>query len=376
MLCSLPGQNKPGCPQYYLALLRPHGFETHRSSSHPDIDINDLPDPDPDKYRQDLYHVISSRHETELGKCRLRTGIGKPSIFDGIPRILKLPTCFGGNLMHQPLINLTELHLDLWCTRPKAWKFDRFSHWPWAVLEGETWVRHGAAVAAAAKHLPTSFGRIPWNPQLKVSSGYKAWEFLYYICGLGPAVFFNILPEPYYLHFCKLVRVVRIVFQRTISWEQLLEMNTLLLQWCTEFELIYCQRDPNRLHFVRPCVHSLTHLARESHRLGPLMLSAQWTMERVIGYVGTLLKQPSNLFCNLSAQMKHLAYKNAIVAMWPEFEIQKENPRGCRDFGDGYQLLGPKDVDLYQLPDMEETALNNFCSGEPDSEDIERRSLY
>ena len=99
-------------------------------------------------------------------------------------------------------------------------------------------------------------------------------------------------------------------------------------------------------------------------------------MECVIGYIGTLLKQPSNVFRNLSAQVKHLAYNNAIVAMWPEFEIQKENPRGCRDFGDGYWLLGPKDVDLYQLPDMEKTALDNFCSGEPDSEDLERQSLY
>lgn len=376
LLCGFAGRNKHRGSHYYPALLRPHGFENHRTSSHPDVDVNDLPDPDPDEYRRDLHYIISSRHETELDKRRFETGIGKPSIFDGIPRILKLPTCFGGDLMHQPLINLAALDLDLWCARPDARKYDPSSHWPWAVLIGDVWKQHGAAVSAAAKHLPTSFGRVPRNPQEKASSGYKAWEFLYYIYGLGPAVFFNILPEPYYSHFCKLVRAVRIVFQRVISREQLVEMNALLLQWCTEFEILYCQRDPNRLHFVRQCVHSLTHLAKESHRLGPLTLSAQWTMERVIGYVGTLLKQPSNIFRNLSAQVKRLAYNNAIVAMWPEFEIEKKEPRGSKDFGDGYQLLRPMDTVLYYLTDAEKMALDTFCSGQPDSEDVEQQSLY
>ena len=34
-----------------------------------------------------LNSIISSRHETELGDLRFHAGIGKPSIFDGIPRI-------------------------------------------------------------------------------------------------------------------------------------------------------------------------------------------------------------------------------------------------------------------------------------------------
>ena len=361
---------------YYPALLRPYGFEDHPTSSHPDVDINELPNPDPVRYRQELYHVVSSRNNTELGRRRFNSGIGKPSIFDGLPRILDLPTCFAGDVMHQPLINIASLLLDLWCMRPSAHDHDRNSSWPWAVLTGDTWKRHGKVVSKAAKHFPTSFGRVPRNPQEKVSSGYKAWEFLYYIYGLGPGVFFNVLPEPYYSHFCKLVRGVRIIFQRAISQEQLAEAHTLLLQWCSEFEVLYCQRDPDRLHFVRQCVHSLTHLAKESCRLGPLTLSAQWTMERVIGYLGSLLKQPSKLFRNLSAQSRRLAYANAMIAIWPEFQLQDNHPKGSEDLGDGYRLLGPKDGDLYHLSDAEQTALDEFCTGEPDSEGVGQESLY
>ena len=250
---------------YYPALLRPTGFEDHLTSFHPDIDVNTLPVPDPAKYKRDLFYIISSGTNNEFRRRRFDTGIGKPSIFAGIPCTLPLPTCFPGDLMHQPLINLAALLLNLWCARPAARDYDWSGAWPWAVLTGDTWKNHGRVVSQATKYLPTSFGRPPRNPQEKVSSGYKAWEFLNYIYGEGPGVFYRVLPEPYYSHFCRLVRAIRIIHQRIISREQLVTTHQLLLQWVLDFELLYCERKQGRLHFVRQCVHSLTHLARETH---------------------------------------------------------------------------------------------------------------
>jgi hypothetical protein len=34
---------------------------------------------------------------------------------------------------------------------------DKRSNWDWAVLTGETWVKHGNVVAAATPYLPGSF---------------------------------------------------------------------------------------------------------------------------------------------------------------------------------------------------------------------------
>jgi len=376
LLCGFAGRNKPKGSHYYPALLRPHGFETHRTSSHPDVDINTLPDPDPQQYRSDLNDVISSRNKTEHGRRRLHTGICKPSIFDGIPRILDLPTCFPGDLMHQPVINLAALLLDLWCARPDACDADRKSPWPWAVLTGDVWLEHGKVVAEAASHLPTSFGRQPRNPQEKVSSGYKAWEFLNYLYGEGPGVLYDVLPAPYYSHFCKLVRGIRIVYQHCISNDQILMAHELLLQWCLEFEILYVQRNPDRLHFVRQCVHSITHLAKETYRLGPLSLSSQWTMERVIGYLGSLLRQPSNPFQNLAAQARRVAHVNAMVCMWPELGRQEHNPLGSMDLGNGYLMLGPKDTSVHQTSLAEQTALDDFFSDYPDAVKIDLHSVY
>ena len=161
LLCGFVGRNKVRGSHYYPALLLPLYLEANRTSSHPDVNITDLPNADPGQYRRELNEVIASRNPTEFSRRRFDSGIGKPSIFDGIPRILPLPACFAGDLMHQPVINIAALLFDLWCARPDLRSADSSSSWPWAVLTGGIWADHGKAVALASKFLPTSFGRQP-----------------------------------------------------------------------------------------------------------------------------------------------------------------------------------------------------------------------
>lgn len=376
LLCDLVGRNKKGKSHYYPALLRPIGCDDNPSASHPDIDINDLPPPNPDVYQRNLKYLLGSPNDNEHKQRRLQTGITKLTIFSGLPRILELPGCFPGDLMHQPVTNLPGLLFDLWCKRPKLRKHDRDSDWPWAVLTGEVWVEHGKVVADAGRFLSRSFGRVPRNPQEKISSGYKAWEFLVYVYILGPGLFYGVLPDLYYRHFCKLVRGIRLIYQQRISKEQLQLAHRLLLEFCIEFEHLYYQRNPDRLHFVRQSIHSLTHLGPETHRLGPFSLSAQWTMERMIGVLGSLIKQPSNMFANLTEQAKKMANINALVAMWPEIDQEAHNPAGSIDLGGGYILLRPRDVGPYTLSSIEQTALDSYRATLPDSDAPVERSIY
>ena len=88
---------------------------------------------------------------------------------------------------------------------------------------------------------------------------------------------------------------------------------------------------------------------RETCHLGPLWLLSQWTMEQVISYLGSLLRQPSNPFRNLTAQTMQIATMNTLIAMWPDLDKPKGIPRGLMDLGDHYRLLGPKDTTSYCL---------------------------
>ena len=373
IFCGLYGRNKPGGPHYYPVLLRPLD-SSREGSNHPDFDINNLPNANASLYREQLNYVRTSPNEAEYRRRRLETGIRKASIFDGLPRILHLPTCFPGDIMHQPVINLTALMFELWCGKGNCRDGDRSQDtWDWAVLKGDIWKAHGEAVAAAAPYFPRSFDRTPRNPAKKLSSGYKAWELLLYFYGLGPGLFYELLPEQYYKHYCKLVIGIRIIYQREITPDQLQLAHQSLLEWVLEFEVLYYRRKTDRIHFVRQCVHSLVHLAPETLRIGPPSLSAQWTMERMIGVFGSLIKQPSNPFANLVEQAKKVAEVNAVIAIWPSLERIQKNPRGSINLGAGYTLLGPTDTSAYSLSAVETDALKIFYSG---LGTVPRRSIY
>jgi hypothetical protein len=362
LFCSLPGRHKRGKPHYYPALLKPNNYSV-TGSDHPDIDINDLPSMSSRIYEQKLEFVIQSSSETQYKKRRLDTGIVKPSIFLGLnPRYrLDLPGCFGSDIMHLAALNIPDLLISLWRGTLDCDNNDNRRTWDWAVLTGRTWEDHGRDVAACTPYLPGSFDRPPRNPAEKISSGYKAWEFLIYIYGLGPALFYGVLPEKYWMNFCKLVYGMRIILQHEIMADDLAKAHHALLEFCGEFEVLYCQRCPERLHFVRQSIHALTHLAPETVRLGPAICSSQWTMERTIGNLAAEIRQHSNPYANLSQRGLERSQVNALKAIYSDLDDEANTiPRGAIDLGDDFVLLRAKEQTFYKLSNEYLTALKIF----------------
>src|SRR5712672_2495659 len=110
----------------------------------------------------------------------------------------------------------------------------------------------------------------------------------------------GILPDSYYMNYCKLVHSMRIMNQHRITKSNIRKAYLALTSFAQEFELLYCQWKETQIHFVRPCLHSLVHLPTEVVRFGPPLCSSQWTLERTIGNLGEEIKQHSNPFANLS----------------------------------------------------------------------------
>ena len=364
LMCEFPGRHKPGTGHYYPVLLKPNNCN-HRGCNHDDIDINAVSEPDSEQYQTNLLLLLSSTNSDEYTNRRRETGISKPSIFQGLSRVLPLPRCFPGDIMHQPVINLCDLLISLWRGQMKVYGLDKRETWDWAVFMGSGhWKEHGKEVASAAPFFPSSFGRPPRNPAKKLSSGYKAWELLLYIYGLGPGVFYGILPDKYYQHFCKLVFGIRTIYQRSVSVESLEEADFALREYVIQFEELYYQRKIDRLHFARQCLHSLTHLASETLRCGPLSGCAQWCMENAVGSFGREVRSHSNTFANIANRGVIRAQINAIKAKIPDLEPEPTLPRGSFPFGDGYALLGARDNIRRPVSDCEAVAIH--ASGIPD----------
>lgn len=117
--------------------------------------------------------------------------------------------------------------------------------WDWAALSNPAvWKQHGAQVADVTVDIPGVFGCPPHNPAEKISSGYKAWEYHLYLYGLRPGLLWNILPCPYWQHFCKLVHAVQLISQHSITCDKLKSAHNLFIEFVIKFEDLYYQHKP------------------------------------------------------------------------------------------------------------------------------------
>ncbi|KAJ7265583.1 hypothetical protein C8J57DRAFT_1330006, partial [Mycena rebaudengoi] len=158
---------------------------------------------------------------------------------------------------------------------------------------------------------------------------------LTYLFGLAPGLLYGILPD--------IVRGYRLVYQRSITPEEIKLAHTTLCEAVEEFEVLYYQRKSSRLHFCRQSLHQLVHRAPEIIRLGPGAYYTQWTMERTIGNLGEEIKQHSNPYANLAQRACRRAQVNGLKSLIPDLEPDEQLPRTAEDLGDGYVLLGAKD---------------------------------
>ncbi|KAI0349119.1 hypothetical protein OH77DRAFT_1507564 [Trametes cingulata] len=315
------------------------------------------------QYIMNMRRVVLSGGRVTYQRARLETGSAKPSIFTGIPRILPLPACFGADPMHLITLNLTDLVLSLLRGTIPCEPTDDRGSWTWAVLADKaSWKRHGKLVAAATPYLPGSFDRPLQNPAEKLSSGYKAWEYLLYVYGLLPGLLRPLQHDNYFRHFCKLVSGIPIILQRRLPHSQLRVAHLRLIEHAQEFETLYYQRRVDRLHFVRQSLHATTHRAPEVARLGPGSLYTQWTLENLIGDITREMRQHVTPYANVSERALRRCQVNALKAMIPAFADAEVPLATSRDLGDNYRLLHARDRGTFTLPPLESGALRGYLA--------------
>src|ERR1700692_250951 len=363
LYCPMKGRLKGS--HYYPVCLKPESAD--ETSNHPDVQPAEYAHKTFFNYENQLKYVTESPNKTQYKNRRLETGIVKPGIFLGLQpkHTHTIPRCFGYDIMHLISLNIPDLLLSLWRgTIETSDRNDRIS-WDFAVLQGPVWKNHGADVASMTPYLPGSFDRPPRNPAEKINSGYKAWEYLMYIYGLGPGLFYHILPKPYWRNLCRLVRGIRIAHQYKIPMTSLKQAHQFLLDFILEFEDLYYKRHRNRMHFVRPCIHLLIHIAPEVLCAGPGIIGSQWVMERALGDVGSEISLPSNPFANLSQRAVLRCQVNALKAILPELDEPKNLlPRGTLDLHGGYVLLRARDPSPSHMTDSAVVALRSYYEGQ------------
>ena len=133
--------------------------------------------------------------------------------------------------------------------------------------------------------------------------------------------------------------------QYSITPAGLEHARNLLAEWEYEYETLFCQRQIDCIHFVRPCIHLCNHLAAEAVRVGSPICSSQWMMEWTIGNLGQEIRQPSDPFSNLAQQGIWCCQVNALKALVPTLDLTNEDstPHASEDLGNGFVLLPKRD---------------------------------
>lgn len=376
LYCPVRGRRKKNSGHYYPALLKPDPPYDISGCTHDDIDPYDVPRRPQDeaaaRYRRNLIQVASATNTTRYEKERLETGIAKMSLVSGLPAdcILGIPNCFPPDIMHLSALNIPDLLISLWRATLTCEEPDNKDTWDWAIFrDADAWKAHGLAVSAASLLLPGSFDRLPRNIAEKLTSGYKAVEFLTYMYGLAPALLYGVLPEKYWRHHCKLVRGIRLVYQRQVTKDQIIEAHQLLTEYEEEFEKLYYQRASTRIHFVRQSIHALLHIGPGTFQFGPYSIFSQFPLERIIGDLGRDIRQDSNPYANLAMIAERRCMLNALIHIYPQFMPPPPLfPQYSTPLGDGYALLRKRErFPSAVASDAEAVALRQFFAT---SEDI------
>ena len=193
--CGLKGRNKPGGLHYYPALCKPLSYDND-SCDHGDVDVYSLPTASPMLYCGNLRQLLPCTNDAQFREMCKKTGLCKASIFVGLSQqhLSGLPGCLAIDHMHIISINLPNLLLGLWCGTIDCDKNNFKRLWDWVVLIRDVWKSHGQDIVCCHLYLPRSFDCPPQNPAEKISSGYKAWEFLIYVFGYCPVLLRDVLP--------------------------------------------------------------------------------------------------------------------------------------------------------------------------------------
>ncbi|OJT06946.1 hypothetical protein TRAPUB_10052 [Trametes pubescens] len=367
LYCPLLGRRKDRAGTYYPMLLKPALPYAVPACSHDDVDPSTLsldPVQRAVEYRTNRNVLMASRTKAEYERNRKETGLTKPSIFSGLSRMFELPACFPLDYMHLVALNITDCFLSMWRGTITGEKGDAAAH-PWAVFDDDvSWKAHGREVARAAPFLPGSFDRPPRNIAERISSGYKAKEWMTYFYGYGPEMLRQRIPDAYYRNYCKFVWCGRVMGGHSIEAAELARTDALAHEAQIEFEVLYVNRNPDLLHHIRPCIHAFGHAARHVRLSGPLLGHTQYTMERHIGDIGGQVRLPSNPYANLSRRAMLRSQLNALKAMYPALEDNDPNrlPRGALDVGNGFVLLRARDGCARWLPALEADAFGRYLA--------------
>ncbi|KAA1474205.1 hypothetical protein DENSPDRAFT_860222 [Dentipellis sp. KUC8613] len=205
--------------------------------------------------------------------------------------------------MHLIWENLIKNLISLWTGDFKGLDEGTGSY----VVDYTVWAAIGEATAASGSTIPGCYGAHPPN-FIKDKSATTADTWSFWTLYIGPILLYKrFRDEKYYRHFIKLVKLLNICLQFTVTRAEIEVIREGFIDWVKEYEELYYQYDPMRVSTCPLTVHALLHIADMIVLWGPVWAYWAFPMERFCGLIRPAIKSRKHPDASLDRYLLEVA---------------------------------------------------------------------
>ena len=245
---------------------------------------------------QQAKEVEDAPTKEQAGILAKNYGIKGRSILSDIDSI-SFPSSFPYDFMHLVWEGIIKNLIQLWTGDFKGIDEGKEEY----QINPDQWKQIGSETTESAKTIPSSFG--PHLPNIADSlSNITADMWSFWCRFVGPVILQNRFRRPkYFKHFVDLISLINTCLQRTISSEEIDELEVGFERWVEGYQRldflysiylpnspllrIYYQDNPQRLPVCTLPLHALLHITQSIRQCGPVWCYWAFPMERYGGHI-------------------------------------------------------------------------------------------
>ena len=312
----------PRSKTYYVPLTVP-GHTEHRMAQ--DM-LNNLRTHD--DYEKTYYHLDMAPNEAERKRIRKATGISHPSIFSLLP-YFDMGHSVPHGFMHAVYINQFKALIKLWRGDFKGLDAGRGSY----IIAGPIWRTIGLETKRAVKTIPAAFVRSIPNIDSDFNS-FTAEDNAFWLTYLAQYLLVDRLPEPYYSHCLRIVKIIKICTGFGMTKDELRDLGAEIYDWRLDYEDHYFQHDPQRLCVMTLAGHALDHLPDDIRKTGPPPALWEFVTERSMGEVARSVTSRTHPFSQLAKTLLQREQLKVVRMKYPDMSNELDYSVGRRDWND------------------------------------------
>ncbi|KAI0039336.1 hypothetical protein FA95DRAFT_1655411 [Auriscalpium vulgare] len=271
------------------------------NTDRPDYDLDNLPPRKEKQFWSTIHLLHTTTSKTRRANITKQTGISRMALSTVSPAYIH-PSFNTLDIFH---LGFADIMGHIWDTWNKAEQGELI------YVDPEKLKAFGELVPKAMATVPPTFCGPVRDPNLKRHSQYKIYEWMalvyWFIVPIGIELEFPVQLLYNFSQYVEILDFAMTITPRTDSDLQFL--HNLIKNFLLDYERLYVNNDPKKVHRCRLCVFQLIHIPKHIQWNGSLRIGSQSTMERAIGEISHSIRSKKAPY----AHMANLIFERSLI---------------------------------------------------------------